>query len=53
MIRIKNTSTVTDGKNESKIEQWPYVPWFQGVGHVADGEDVEAVAGAVRPRDLE
>ena len=29
------------------------VPWFEGVGHVSYGEDVEAVAGAVRPRDLE
>ena len=29
------------------------VPGFQGVGHVPYGEDVEAVAGAVRPRDLE
>ena len=29
------------------------VPGFEGVGHVSYGEDVEAVAGAVRPRDLE
>ena len=28
------------------------VPGFEGVGHVSYGEDVEAVAGAVRPRDL-
>ena len=29
------------------------IPGFQGVGHVAYGEDVEAVTGAMRPRDLE